>query len=250
MAEYRFPIYDLESSLEVARRITARGAGATLTGHELAAFLGYTGTANGAYLNRMASARLFGLIEGQASAIGATDRAVRILHPDYPETAERARLEAFRAVPLFGAFLEAFRGRPLPDEGGIINTLTTRFSVPPRDAKMAMARLLSSAEQAGLFSTAGPGRMIEPTIREGSEPAPQSEGEEPEEPIKRAGTTTLYGSALMAGVRSFPKIIEGALDLMPSGPPWDEAEYRDWLDFFDKACRVYYRIKRSPSGTE
>jgi len=34
--------------------------------------------------------------------------------------------------------------------------------------------------------------------------------------------------------------------MMPSGPPWDEAEYAEWLDFFDKACRVYYRIKRTP----
>jgi hypothetical protein len=248
MAEYRYPIYDLESSLEVARRITARGAGATLTGHELAAILGYSGTNNGAYLNRVAAARLFGFIEGQASAIAATDRAVRVLHPDYPETADRARLEAFRAVPLFQAVLEAFRGRPLPDESGIINTLTTRFGVPQRDAKMAMARLLSSAEQAGLFRTAGPGRMIEPTIRGGVEPS-QEDAEASEEPPKRAGTTPLQVTMGPDG-RVFPKIIEGALDLMPSGPPWEEAEYSEWLDFFDKACRVYYRIKRSPSGAE
>jgi hypothetical protein len=244
MAEFRYPVYDLESSLEVARQISSRGAGATVTSHELAALLEYSGTNNGAYLNRVAAARLFGFIDGRAEAISASDRATRILHPDYPQTAERARLDAFRSVPLFSAFLDAFRGRPLPDDGGMVNTLTTRYGVPQRDAKMALARLLTSAEQAGLFRTAGPGRMIEPTIRaaEAAEPA------EEEEAPKRAGSAVTY--ATTAVERQFPKIIEGALDLMPAGPPWDESEYAEWLDFFDKACRVYYRIKRRSRAEE
>jgi hypothetical protein len=50
--------------------------------------------------------------------------------------------------------------------------------------------------------------------------------------------------------RRFPKIIDGALDLMPAGPPWDEAEYREWLAFFDQACRVYYRIPRGGKNVE
>ncbi len=47
--------------------------------------------------------------------------------------------------------------------------------------------------------------------------------------------------------RRFPKIIDGALDLMPAGPPWDEAEFVEWLSFFEQACRVYYRIPREKS---
>lgn len=244
-SEYRYPQYDLDSSVEVARQITNRGVGATVTGHELAAFLGYSGTNNGAYLNRLAAARLFGLIDGRTNSITASDRATRILHPDYPETAERARLEAFRSVPLFGAFLEAFRGRPLPDEGGMLNTLVGRYGIPDRDARMVLSRLLSSAEQAGLFRTAGSGRMIEPTIAAPTEAV--DAGRPEEEPIQRSSAATVMwgGSA-----RQFPKIIEGALDLMPAGPPWDEAEYREWLDFFDKACRVYYRIARGARATE
>jgi hypothetical protein len=236
--EFRHPQYDLDQSIDVARRITGRGAGAAVSGPELAAYLGYSSTNNGAYLTRVAAARLFGLIEGRSDAISATERATRIIHPDYPETAERARLEAFRAVPLYSAFLEAFRGRPLPDENGMVNTLVGRFQVAERDAKPALARLLSSAEQAGLFRVAGSGRMIEPTIA-ASAPPTKDEPTEDESP-QRPPTPVAYGG----GARQFPKIIEGALDLMPAGPPWDEAEYAEWLDFFDKACRVYYRIKR------
>jgi hypothetical protein len=246
-AEYRQPQYDLEQSLEVARRIDNRGAGATLSSAELAAILGYTGTNNGAYLLRVAAARLFGFIEGGASAISATARAARILRPDYPETAARARIEAFREVPLYDAFLDAFRGRPLPDERGMVNTLVSRFRVPEKNARSVLARLLASADQAGLFSTAGPGRMIEPTVQS---QAPLATEEPEREPAPSQRASPAVGTPLgWASSRDFPKIIEGALDLMPAGPPWEEDEYREWLDFFDKACRVYYRIRR-PARTE
>jgi len=232
--EYRSPKYDLDQSIDVARRITDRGSGAAVSGAELAAFLGYTGTNNGAYLNRVSAARMFGLIEGNANSISATDRAEQIIHPDYPQTADRARLDAFRSVPLFGAFLEAFKGRELPDEAGMVNALVGRFRVPEKEAKPVLARLLLSADQAGLFRVAGAGRMIEPTL------APP-----PSAPAKTDDLSPLPALMLQDSPdRRFPKIIEATLDLMPSGPPWDEAEYEEWLAFFDQACRVYYRIAR------
>ena len=128
--DYRYPKYDLDQSIDVARRIAERGAGATVSSHELAAMLGYSGTNSGAYLNRVAAARIFGLIDGQSDAISVTDRTERIIHAVYPESAERACIEAFRDVPLYSAFLDAFRGRELPDTTGMANALVSRFSVP------------------------------------------------------------------------------------------------------------------------
>lgn len=240
--EYRYPQYDLSQSIDVARRITDRGSGATLSMPEMAAFLGYKGTNNGAFITRMASARLFGLIDGPATANAATARAVAILHPDYPETADRARLDAFRAVPLFGAFLDAFRGRPLPDDAGMVNALVTRFKVPEKDARAVLGRLLASADQAGLFKLGGQSRMIEPTF---ASPSPSADAAATDDGASRPATQTIYPQSIPSPSASrFPKIIDGALDLMPSGPPWDEGEYQEWLSFFDQACRVYYRISR------
>jgi hypothetical protein len=238
--DFRYPKYDLEQSVEVARKISERGTGATLSGHELAALLDYSGTNNGAYLNRVAAARLFGLIDGQADAISVTDRAERVIHAAYPETAEQARIEAFRAVPLYSAFLDAFRGRELPDTQGMINALVGRYKVPQEEASKALGRLLRSAGQSGLYRIAGETRMIEPTYSGRSSDAQGQEIPLPPPP-------TLLPDP---GSRRFPKIIEGALDLMPSGPPWDEGEYREWLSFFDQACRVYYRIARGAKKSE
>jgi hypothetical protein len=228
----------LEQSLEVARRIAERGAGATLSQPELAVFLNYKSVNNGAFITRLASARLFGFIDGSKNAYRATDLAESIIHPEYPDTAAQARLEAFRAVPLYAAYLDAFRGRPLPDEHGAVNALVARFGVPEKEAKSVLGRLMASADQAGLFSVAGSERMIEPTFKQtataASEPASSDR-------LELSGSYIVGDSA----ARRFPKIIDGALDLMPAGPPWDEAEYREWLSFFDQACRVYYRIQRS-----
>jgi hypothetical protein len=235
MPEYRSPAYDLEQSLEVARQISERGSGASVSGHELAKLLGYSGVNNGAYLTRMAATRLFGFVEGPASMISVTDRAERILHPDYPQTADQARLEAFRAVPLYDAFLNAFRGRELPDDQGMINTLTSRFKVPVKDARSVLARLLATADQAGLFRIAGSRtRMIEPSVSPDRPAASSNASEAATPPPPERDLPN----------RRFPKILDGVLELMPSSPPWDESEYLEWLAFFDQACRVYYRIPR------
>jgi hypothetical protein len=230
----------LEQSLEVARRIAERGAGATLSQPELAAFLGYKSVNNGAFITRLASARLFGFIDGSKNAYHATALAEAIIHPEYPETAAQARLDAFRAVPLFSAYLDAFRGRPVPDEQGAINALTARFGIPPKEAKSVLGRLNASADQAGLFSVAGPERMIEPSFPSPTAPSPQATPDKPDK-LEMSGS---YIVGEPSAPRRFPKIIDGALDLMPAGPPWDADEYAEWLSFFDQACRVYYRIQR------
>jgi hypothetical protein len=242
----RYPKYDLDQALDVARVISSRGTGATVSGPELAAMLEYSGTANGAYLNRLSAARMFGFLEGQGDALRVTELAERILHPDYPDTEIQARIEGFRSVPLYNAFLAAYSGRELPDANGIRNTLVSRFKVPESEAGKIVGRMLRSAEEAGLFQVGGPTRMIIPTPSVQSRTTAESmDQSDVATAIVTRGPTGPTGPTGVIGPTSrFPKIIEGALDLMPAGPPWDEGEYREWLSFFDQACRVYYRISR------
>jgi hypothetical protein len=237
---YRYPGYDLDAALQVARKIHERGAGATVSADELAVLLGYKSANNGAFLTRVAAARLFGFVDGPKDALAALDRADAILRPDYPENAQRARLDAFKSVPLFAAFLEAYKGRPLPDEQGMRNALITRFKVAEKEAQTVLARLLESADQAGLFTTTGGSRtqMIEPTIRNGN-PGRERSSDEANTPPPPPPPADSHQS----GAR-FPKVIDGVLDLLPGGPPWEETEYREWLSLFDQACRVYFKLPR------
>jgi len=232
MPALRFPVYDLDSSIEVAK--TLHDHGGTASTHELASYLGYKSAHNGAFLNRVAAARLFGLVVGSAGAIGLTPGAYDILQPDYPETAESARLSAFMGVPLFQAFFEKYEGRPLPPVGGIQNALT-QFGVPPKSVKHVAARLLDSAAQAGLFK-ASPDRvkMIRPSIL-GVSPPPQRAASNP---VVEPG----YGPPASPANTRYPKLIEGALEQLPESGEWNESDLQQWLKLMEISLRMVYRI--------
>jgi len=236
---YRFAIFDLDSCLAVAK--AAHDLGGVASTEELADKLGYKSANNGSFNTRLANTRLFGLLEGSASSITPSDRARSILFPDYPETEARARLAAFEAVPLYKTFLDAYHGQPLPDDAGLRNALATRFGINEDKVPVVLARMLDSAEEAGLFSAAG-GRtkMIRPTLR----PAPGSR--EPNLANETLGPRE--GQPQPQGPRA-NKVIDGVLDLLPTDPKgWDEAGFLQWLSFFEGALRLYYGLGATRTG--
>lgn len=249
---YRFTSYDLASSVEVARALKDRPSGGA-SADELAVFLGYSKAKNGAFLTRLANARLFGLVEGPSSALRPTERALRILLPDYPATAEKARLEAFEDVPLYKAFLDHYHGETLPDEAGMKNALETRWTINADKSSMVLARLMDSAEQAGLFKVAGNRtKMVRPSFSTATatQRTPPLQAVEPADtvPVRQRGTEE--AGEPRQRVRA-NKIIDGVLEMLPDERAWDEASLKNWLDFFEGGLRLYYKLPRpvaSPSA--
>jgi len=154
LSAFRFPYYTLADSVAAAKAVHDRGGGLA-TRDQLAAFLDYSSTNNGAYLNRVAAAKLFGLIISEGSQFRFTPRAAAILMPSYPEDAQRALAEAFLDVPLFKAVYEECKGQQLPNEFGLKNLLRLKFSVGQSVVDTAVRTLMSSAEDAGFFATRG-----------------------------------------------------------------------------------------------
>ena len=237
MADARFPRYPLDAAIEVARQIHERGAGGVASNDELAIFLGYKSKSNGAYLYRVSAARLFGLIDGQGQTLRITPLALDIIRPAFPESAQNARLHAFENVPLFHAFLEQFGGKDLSSDTMMHNALN-RLGVSGKDAPEAWKRLVESADQAGLFKVAGKRtRMIRPTIADARVVAPQTIPSE-----EAFGTATIR--QVQRDEPRFPTLIAGALESLPTERQWDEDEFQEWLDLFERALRVHYRLPR------
>jgi hypothetical protein len=249
---YRFTTYDLDGSLEVARVLKERGNGLA-SADELAIWLGYSKAKNGAFLARLANARLFGLVDGQSSELRLTQRALDILQPDYPTTAARARLEAFEQVPLYKAVLDHYHGQVLPDETGMKNALESRWKINADKSTHVLTRLLDSAEQAGLFKVAGNrSKMVRPTFGRDGEPSkPRVDGEVSVARVHQGnvfqanrGGDLGDGAGAPAGARDH-KLIDGALDLLPPPPPageWSEAGLKQWIAFIESALRVVYQL--------
>jgi hypothetical protein len=153
-SELKFPVYGLADSVVAAKAIHEKGGGVATNDH-LAAFLGYKSAKNGAFVNRVASAKLFGLIEGPPSRLVITGRAQKILMPINLGDPRQALIDAFLAVPLYAAIYRENQGRELPPEFGMKNALRTMFGVVPGRIDEAYRAFMASADAAGFFEVRG-----------------------------------------------------------------------------------------------
>jgi uncharacterized membrane protein YgcG len=160
-----FPAYALIDSIEVANAVHNKGGGYA-TREQLAAFLEYKSTANGAFLSRVGAAKLFGLLTEENKNIRISALATSILMPESEEQRKSALVEAFFAVPLFKAIYEEYRGKDLPEGLGLKNALRVKFQVVPKRIDFAYRTLFDSAETAGFFQAKGnKSQLILPVVR-------------------------------------------------------------------------------------
>ena len=236
----RYPRYDLAASIDAAKIVRHNSPDAwSVSQDELAQWLGYKSKANGAYITRLAAMRHFGLIEGRGQSLRLTQRAVDILEPDLPATADSARLAAFFDIEFFEQVFNRYGGgnRELPDETGMKNALQNFFAVPDDQTNLALRVLLDSADAAGLFRVAGNRtKMIKPTV-----------GNAHATPTAVPDKSTTATTATVVVQRSTgpraSKIIDGALDLLPADD-WSEAGLKQWLEFFENALRLFYQLPK------
>jgi hypothetical protein len=259
--KYKYAAYDLESSIEVARTLEQHGGSGSAD--ELASWLGYKSKNNGAFLSRIASARLFGLVDGRSERLSPSALAISILRPDYPETAARARLTAFDNVPLNAEVLRHYQGHVLPDEQGLRNALQVKWNIDASRAGQVLARLMASAEQAGLFSIAGnrtkmirPSAVGERQVEPVERPYVLAEIEDPDDEDAQGDGRRNQQPGLPPPVTPRPnspranKLIDGVLDeLPPLDESWKEDQLQQWLAFLESALRVVYRLPKPGAVT-
>jgi len=141
--------------------------GGQATPDQFAAHLGYKGTNNGAYLNKVAATVAFGLISKNGPVYQPTPLAHRILSPTYPRDAKAALVEAFLNVALFKRIYDDFKGKELPPEFGMKNALRLTYGVAANRVHEAYKSLMESADTAGFFETKSGARthLIMPLIQ-------------------------------------------------------------------------------------
>lgn len=147
-SRYRSVRYDLDAAVALAAIV--EHAGGEVGGDLLAPALGYSGVNNGAYLQRLASARLFGLVGGRGGRVSLTDagRAVLAGGP----AGQQARVDAFLSVPLFRAAVALGWDGPAPSADALARRMVDELGEPADRAPGSATRLLASAQQAGISS--------------------------------------------------------------------------------------------------
>ncbi len=161
----QFPAYGLEDSIAVAKAVHDKGGGYA-NREQLAAFLGYKSTTNGAFLSRIGAAKVFGLLSEENKTIRLSPLATKILMPESPEEKRSALIDAFFVAPLFKAIYDEYRGRDLPEGLGLKNALRMKFKVIPTRIDLAYRSLYESAETAGFFEAKGnKSQLVQPVVR-------------------------------------------------------------------------------------
>ncbi len=183
---YRSVTYGLDASLALARIVAASGG--RTDADSLASALSYSGVRNGAFLTRLANARLFGLVAGRSGQVVLTDLGRRSLSDD-PGLRTGALAEACWAVPLFRRVLEDASGEEIGDVDALALVLESRFGEDSARCRTTARVLLESAGRAGLLpggrvdlslvtgpitnftdSDSDPGRGFLPSVRWHSNP--------------------------------------------------------------------------------
>src|SRR5262249_50206682 len=140
-----FPYGDLEGAVEIARGVNGCG-GNVCDWDQLAAHFGQVGSGGG-FRNRVATAKIFGLVNYSQGKVTLLPLGASIIDP---QQEARARAEAFLTVPLYKSLFDSFRGRPLPPISGLEAEMV-RLGVAEKQKDKARQVFQRSANQAGFF---------------------------------------------------------------------------------------------------
>jgi hypothetical protein len=211
-----FPYTDLAEAEKAVAHVA--GSGGQCRPEQLSAWLGHRTLNSGAFRNKVAAAKLFGVLEGRRNLILLADLGRRLADP---ESVRQARVEAFLAVPLYRTLVESWQGKRMPGVMGLELEML-RLGVARTQVQAARQAFLRSAEQAG-FLESGPGQLVLP---KGTVFPP------------KAGVRTEPAG----GGTAYPKVIEAILDQAPWNSQWSAQEFDEWAALLVQASRLHFKL--------
>jgi hypothetical protein len=223
-SQISFPYMDLDAAISVAAAIIGAG-GVALSREQLAGVMGLS-VGSGNFLQKVATARIFGLVGNTQGKYELTSLGFATV--DSVEKRQRkARTDSFLAVPLYRRVYDEFRGKQLPPRPHGLEQAFVRFGVSTKLAGTARVVFERSARQAGFFD-AGPERLIEPIIGAASSAErgrPAIEDEPQEEDSSRGSTISKVINS-----RALHPFIEGLINALPeANTNWTLEGRAKWL---------------------
>ena len=215
-----FPYGDLNDAVEVAKALHEHRGGSSDLG-DLAAVLHST-LKSGTFRVRMATARIFGVIEGRGT-VGLSQLGRRIVDP---ATEAQARVDAFLQVPLYNKIYERHSGATLPGDKGLENEMKD-LGVSEKQAHRARQAFQRSAEQAGFFAH-GKDRLVTPVNAAAT----------PKEDPGAGSGANLHGAPI-------PDAVQAAwITLLDEGASWSDAEQLEWVKLARRQRAILAKTKK------
>jgi hypothetical protein len=236
-----FPYGDLEDAISVAAALLGVG-GVPCEPDQLAAAMKHT-PSSGSFRQKIATARMFGLIETVQNKYQLTSLGFAITDASRQKA---ARADAFLNVPLYRKVYDTFRNQQLPPRPLALERTFIGFGVAQKQAANARVAFDSSAQQAGYFEQSGRERLIRPPGAALSNSALEStdqsnldaasfQQEARDRPAYRAGSNGGSGG----GRHPF---IEGLLERLPEPDTvWSIEGRAAWLEAAASVFKLIYQ---------
>lgn len=231
-----FPYGDLDDAVTLAKAVYDVG-GQSCTLDQLAAQLKQSAN-SGAFRLRTSYPRIFGLAETERGTIRLTDLGMRIVDGSQEE---RARVEAFLRVPLYGKIYEKYKGYTLPPAAALEREMAN-LGVSSKQTDKARQAFDRSARQAGFYWSGGD-RLVIPALKgeaPGSRPldlgtpgAGKGDG--------ASGTGRSTGGGGGDGGGTGDVLLDALISKLPSpGTAWGVEERIAWLSLMTMGFQMTY----------
>lgn len=155
-----FPYGSLRDAEQIAESLHDTW-GDSASQDQLAAGLKTT-TRSGAFRTKLATARIFGLVDVARGKVSLTPSGRQIVDPT---SRTQARVDAFLHVPLFAAIFDAYKDALLPPDNALENKMA-ELGVSAKQTAKARQAFQRSAERAGFFKH-GRNRLVRPPDKVG-----------------------------------------------------------------------------------
>lgn len=238
LSSIQFPYGDLNDGISVAKAIMGMG-GVPLDPDQLAGSMGQM-PSSGAFRLKIATARIFGLIETIQGKYQLTDLGFAITDPPREKA---ARADAFLKVPLYRKVYDEFRNKQLPPRPLPLEHAFVGFGVAPKQKDKARLAFDKSAQQAGFFDQGGRDRLIRPPTAGGTsaDAAEQNSQEisnlkEDQNPYRRRSG----GGG--SGTGNLHPFIAGLLERLPEADTvWSIEGRAAWLEAAASVFKLIYQ---------
>jgi hypothetical protein len=236
----KFPYMDLDDAIVVARAIHGTSGGSPCTLDQLAAKMDLSMKSSG-FNVRLATARLFGLIESDRGDAGVKLTSLGQMVMD-PAQERAAKVNAFMAVPLYAKLTEHYRGKILPPAPALEREMATMGVAQKQTAKARQA-FERSAKTAGFFEF-GMDKLVAPSI------APSQSRQEPPPPPPPHEEHRRNGNGGDDDDSGLHPFIKGLLKTLPNpdtDPDWPLTQRIKWLQ---TAANIFDLMFKGEGGIE
>ncbi|MDP9097843.1 MAG: hypothetical protein M3N48_02480 [Verrucomicrobiota bacterium] len=150
----RYPLFSLENAVAVGAAVCeAGGSNGDVPKSVIASSLQCSST-SGAFLQRLATARSFGILEGRG-AYQLTEQAKQYYLPSNDTEKQQALIGMFSSPPVFAELLKRLDGNKLPPRSIVANILRRELNLPASWSDRVAGFFVNAAQFSGALDERG-----------------------------------------------------------------------------------------------